>query len=264
VVEKRLESNVVILDCTCGNQHGEVIVTGTAEVVAPTQKVHQDTQDLPEVQLIHHDQHDALLHKCDALAPTPTAVVYPCNESSLRGAVEAAEAGLIAPVLIGPAPIPREIAATFPLHIAPGHVRLAARGSFGDVGPSAFLDRGFLERFQAKGQGSMGMAGIRGRGRSDADLVDALDGRGLPVDDLVHAENSLGSLNIEGLFVELAWVQWLAAADDDSFRIRIGRFLQWLTRSMFSFRFRVGSIDKSMLVMAVLVWLLATQTPVRS
>ena len=117
VIEKHPENHVVVLDCRCVNQGGEVIVTGTAKVSAPKHKVHRDTQDLPEVQLIHHDQHDALLDKCDALAPTPTAVVYPCNESSLRGAVEAAEAGLIDPVLVGPAELIREIAATFALDI---------------------------------------------------------------------------------------------------------------------------------------------------
>ncbi|WP_428826539.1 bifunctional enoyl-CoA hydratase/phosphate acetyltransferase [Azonexus sp. IMCC34842] len=119
VIEKKPASNIVILDCICVNQRGEVIVTGNAEVVAPTQKVHRDALDLPEVQLIHHDQHDALLHKCDDLVPVPTAVVYPCNESSLRGAVEAAEAGLIAPILVGPAALIKEIAMTFDLDISP-------------------------------------------------------------------------------------------------------------------------------------------------
>ena len=118
VVEKRPESKVVILDCICVNQDGEVIVTGTAEVAAPTEKVHRDSLDLPEVQLIHHDQHDALLKKCEALAPVPTAVVYPCNEASLRGAVEAAQAGLIDPVLVGPVATIKEIAATYSIDIA--------------------------------------------------------------------------------------------------------------------------------------------------
>jgi len=36
------------------------------------------------------------------LPPTPTAVAHPCDESSLRGAVEAGELGLIAPILVGP------------------------------------------------------------------------------------------------------------------------------------------------------------------
>ncbi len=37
-------------------------------------------------------------------ASTPTTIVaHPCDETSLRGAVEAAEAGLIVPILVGPA-----------------------------------------------------------------------------------------------------------------------------------------------------------------
>ena len=32
-----------------------------------------------------------------------TIVVYPCDETSLRGPVEAAEAGIIVPILVGPA-----------------------------------------------------------------------------------------------------------------------------------------------------------------
>ncbi len=119
VLEKQSENHVVILACRCVNQDGKEIATGTAEVMAPTQKVHRENLDLPEVQLIHHDQHDALLKKCDDLPPVPTAVVYPCNESTLRGAVEAAQAGLIDPVLVGPAVLIREIAATFNFDISP-------------------------------------------------------------------------------------------------------------------------------------------------
>ena len=36
------------------------------------------------------------------MPPTPTAVAHPCDESSLRGAVDAAKLGLIAPILVGP------------------------------------------------------------------------------------------------------------------------------------------------------------------
>jgi phosphate acetyltransferase len=36
------------------------------------------------------------------MAPMPTAVVHPCDQSSLQGAVEAAQMGLIAPILVGP------------------------------------------------------------------------------------------------------------------------------------------------------------------
>ena len=46
-----------------------------------------------------HEKYQRLLDFCKALPPTPTAVAHPCDESSLRGAVEAGELGLIAPIL---------------------------------------------------------------------------------------------------------------------------------------------------------------------
>ena len=38
-----------------------------------------------------------------SVSPRRTIVVHPCDETSLRGAVEAAEAGIIIPILVGPA-----------------------------------------------------------------------------------------------------------------------------------------------------------------
>jgi len=49
-----------------------------------------------------HEKYQRLLDVCKTLPPTPTAVVHPCDESSLRGAVDAAKLGLIAPILVGP------------------------------------------------------------------------------------------------------------------------------------------------------------------
>jgi phosphate acetyltransferase len=43
-----------------------------------------------------------LINFCKSLPPTTTAIAHPCDESSLRGAVEAAKLGLIAPILVGP------------------------------------------------------------------------------------------------------------------------------------------------------------------
>jgi phosphate acetyltransferase len=47
-------------------------------------------------------KYDRLIARAQAEPPARTIVVHPCDESSLRGALEAAEAGLIAPVLVGP------------------------------------------------------------------------------------------------------------------------------------------------------------------
>jgi phosphate acetyltransferase len=49
-----------------------------------------------------HQKYERLIAAAQVLEPLPTAVAHPCDETSLRGAVEAAEAGLIIPTLIGP------------------------------------------------------------------------------------------------------------------------------------------------------------------
>jgi phosphate acetyltransferase len=49
-----------------------------------------------------HAKYQKLLDFCKTLPPTPTAVAHPCDESSLRGAADAARLGLIAPILVGP------------------------------------------------------------------------------------------------------------------------------------------------------------------
>jgi phosphate acetyltransferase len=49
-----------------------------------------------------HEKYERLLEFCKTLPPTPTAVAHPCDDSSLRGAVDAAKLGLIAPILVGP------------------------------------------------------------------------------------------------------------------------------------------------------------------
>ena len=117
VTEKRADQHIVVFDCVCTNQDGVIVTAGTAEVIAPTRKARRAARELPQIQMIRHDKHDALLRKCDALPPVPTAVAHPCDESSLRGAVEAAEAGLIDPILIGPAAKIRAIAAACGLDI---------------------------------------------------------------------------------------------------------------------------------------------------
>jgi phosphate acetyltransferase len=49
-----------------------------------------------------HAKYERLIEYCRNLPPLPTAVVHPCDHSSLAGAVEAAGMGLIAPLLVGP------------------------------------------------------------------------------------------------------------------------------------------------------------------
>jgi phosphate acetyltransferase len=65
-----------------------------------------------------HEKYDRLIERCKALAPAPCAVAHPCDESSLRGAVEAAQMGIIQPILVGPKARIEAVAAQFGLDIS--------------------------------------------------------------------------------------------------------------------------------------------------
>jgi phosphate acetyltransferase len=65
-----------------------------------------------------HEKYESLIYACHALAPVRTAVAHPCDETSLRGAVEAAEAKIIKPVLVGPEARIRALAASLNLDIS--------------------------------------------------------------------------------------------------------------------------------------------------
>ena len=49
-----------------------------------------------------HEKYQRLIDAAKALQPVATAVVHPCDESSLAGALDAAKLGLIRPILVGP------------------------------------------------------------------------------------------------------------------------------------------------------------------
>ncbi len=63
-------------------------------------------------------KYERLIAAAKAIPAVSTIVVHPCDESSLRGAVEAAEAGIIKPVLVGPTAKIRDTAAKYGLNIA--------------------------------------------------------------------------------------------------------------------------------------------------
>jgi phosphate acetyltransferase len=65
-----------------------------------------------------HEKYDALIYACHALVPVRTAVAHPCDAASLSGAVEAATAKIIKPVLVGPESRIRKLAASLGLDLA--------------------------------------------------------------------------------------------------------------------------------------------------
>jgi phosphate acetyltransferase len=63
-------------------------------------------------------KYDHLITRAKATAPARTVVAHPCDETSLRGVVEAAEAGVIVPILVGPTEKIKATADKFGLEIS--------------------------------------------------------------------------------------------------------------------------------------------------
>jgi acyl dehydratase len=53
VTEKQAERKRLTLECQCVNQHGDVVTSGSAEVLAPTEKLRLPRPALPTVELKH-------------------------------------------------------------------------------------------------------------------------------------------------------------------------------------------------------------------
>ena len=92
----------VTFDCRCTNQNGGRVIEGEAEVIAPVEKVERPRMPLPNVRLAERGRLRELFDAARPIEPMPVAVAHPCSEYALKGATEAAEAGLIIPLLIGP------------------------------------------------------------------------------------------------------------------------------------------------------------------
>lgn len=102
VREKNPEHHIVTLDCRCTNQKGEDVITGEAKIKAPTEKVRRPRVALPEIRLSDHTAYDRLMAATCGGTAVSVAVVHPCSAPAIVAAAEAAEAGLIVPILVGP------------------------------------------------------------------------------------------------------------------------------------------------------------------
>lgn len=102
VTEKHPDKGNLVLDCRCVNQCGEVVISGTAHVRAPREKVRRPRVELPEVQLTRHQRFHDMMARASGGEPLPAAIAHPCDANAIGAAVEAAQAGLIVPILVGP------------------------------------------------------------------------------------------------------------------------------------------------------------------
>jgi phosphate acetyltransferase len=118
VTGKHPDTQSVILDCSATNPAGEVVFKGTAEIIAPSAKMHHALTELPKVQLRRDDRYLLLLKACEDLPTMSCAVAHPCSEDALVGALDAAKHNLIEPILVGPEKKIADVAAAAGVDIA--------------------------------------------------------------------------------------------------------------------------------------------------
>jgi phosphate acetyltransferase len=80
-------------------------------------------------------KYDRLIAKAKSVHPAKTIVVHPCDETSLRGPLDAADAGIIIPILVGPA----------------AKIKTVAREHRLDIGKFELIDAAHSEAAAAKG-----------------------------------------------------------------------------------------------------------------
>jgi phosphate acetyltransferase len=105
----------VILDCVATNQENLQVLRGTAEVLAPSEKIsHMQEFHRPSVSVDNkHERFQQMLSMVRGMEPIPTAVAHPCDKESLKGPVIAFHEGIIEPILVGPESRIRSVAEEF-------------------------------------------------------------------------------------------------------------------------------------------------------
>jgi phosphotransacetylase len=136
-----------------------------------------------------HAWQKALLARCGGLEPVATAVAHPCDGLSLGAALEAAELGLIAPILIGPPEKIRAAAAAAGLDLtglriepaAHSHAAAARAVELVRCGEAALLMKGSLHTDELMGAVVAPETGLRTERRISHVYIMNLPGRASPL-----------------------------------------------------------------------------------
>ena len=90
----------------------------------------------PDVVFHDHKHYESLIQSSRGQHATPTAVAYPCEDRALTAAIEAGDAGLIVPILVGPEALIRSLGDELGLNLdgievvdAPGPEAAAAKAT---------------------------------------------------------------------------------------------------------------------------------------
>lgn len=118
-VEKKPEKKRIVFNCECKNQNGQVVIEGQAEVVAPDKKIRRAKTVMPEISLRRTSSlFDDYITRAKTFGSLRAAVILPIHRKIIESVHDAAQLGLIAPVLIGPFDEIQEAAAAAEIDIS--------------------------------------------------------------------------------------------------------------------------------------------------
>lgn len=82
---------------------GNIVAYSKDKLIVKDEQIEVPPYELPHFQIIDRGlPYQFLLSQIQGLDPVPTVVVYPVKAAGLEGAMEAAEQGIIIPILVGP------------------------------------------------------------------------------------------------------------------------------------------------------------------
>jgi phosphate acetyltransferase len=109
----------IIFDCLCTNQEGLKVISGEAEVLAPTEKIKRARIELPAVTISDRwGRYQKLLGRAKGLPPARAAFAHPTDAETLQAAATARDSGMMRPVLVGPEKPIRDLAAAAKIGLA--------------------------------------------------------------------------------------------------------------------------------------------------
>ena len=118
VTAKEDATKVVTFDCEASNGAGLPIFSGTAQLLAPPKKLRWSTLPVPQLIVNNPYRHYlGLIARATSKPAVRTAIVWPCDEVSLGGAIQACKDRLIVPVLVGCEARMRALAGTLQLDL---------------------------------------------------------------------------------------------------------------------------------------------------
>lgn len=101
VIDKTADGGVRLSTTVRRAKDDALILSGEAEVMAPSERFEKNDIELPGLIVQRHRHFEAMLERARPLPPLPTAVVCPDDKNSLGGALLAAKESIITPILIG-------------------------------------------------------------------------------------------------------------------------------------------------------------------